>query len=1374
MTMKRILTFVVAVLCSAVVFAQANYSQHLMSGNIDRTQVSALKVERAQKKTRAGEIWQCTFEEETPLYTTGQLSSSQANWELQTLSTNDGGTYYWNLNYLPDDLYSETPDHWMMLDGGGIVRQGYDFDSYMMFTGIDLTDAEYPQIGFYEYRRLVNIPPEMEATVVEVSINGGATWTKHVVGCEEMAEHSFGYQLVPIFEAAGRDNVVIRFRSNRRLSVLQSTFGAGINYNSASFITVWQVDDIVISEAPAFDLVITDVRMNDGRCDLYSNPDAIAAGYSSSHYQLNPMFGQTPVTEWQSEGKFASFNVAVENKGAEPVDPIVHITVTSPSGEEIWATDFEGAQIGPYQRDTIDVIDFVEGEGDQTFIANVFAFDGDQMQNIELGRYLVSYSVSTEAGDDPTPNNNKRSHPFYITQSAYSPATPNITTTTGPNTWGSFAEGDEIVAIFEYNTLPEGDIPVYVYIHESTNPGTAIAANIYEYSPESDGFELSLSSGTHTITADEIGKWIEVPFGETHFTIEEYDPESSTKTVEVGIAFYENGDTLNMGGSNDMPNKGWICRYIMGGEGPSGINVSSESDAPAICLGVPPTTDTIFAAIGSEGGRITPSSTSSHDIIVLDGTNFTFTITPDDCMQIASVMVDGEEAIEDVVDGVYTFTNVTENHSIIPYFEPIPYTIAVTANEGGAINPAGEAGEVTVNCGADQAFTVVPGAGYRILSVLVDDEEVELEDDTYTFTNVRENHTIVANFMRIHDVTVTVVGNGTVTPDGEQYVDDEEDFTFSVEPADCYQVDSVKVNGEIVDLTENAYTIETITEDAQTVDVYFGQITYDITVTAGENGAITPSTEGVFAANCGEDQTFTIAPEDGYYIETLTVDGQEVPTSTAYTFRNVREPHTIAATFAEIPADQVVVVVNVVTEGGAVTPEGTTLVTEGEDFTFTAAPEACYAARATVNGTEVTLTENAYTIENVEAAQTIEVSFYHPTFTITATAGEHGTITETSVVDCGSDTAFVITPADCYRIAEVTVDGEPAELEEGVYTFTNVTADHTIAATFEIITYTITTTAGEGGTITETGEVNCGDNKEITVTANEGYRILSVIVDAETENEADVTSQLVEGVYTFTAVAEAHTIAATFKKVHEVAITIEGEGTVTTLSGSGEQTVTVDDGASFSFNVNYDECHTVAVTVNDEAVTLTENAYIIENVTEDKEINVVFSVKDPYTITAIAGEGGSIDPDGEVSVDCGGEKTFTVTINEGYSIDKVLVDEVSDRLTADNTYIFTNVVADHTIEITFKKDDDAVDMIEAGSLSIYPNPNNGMFSIDFSRIEGDATFQLIDARGAIVDTRDINVTDGDTMTFDYNLHQGAYFVRIISADKVYVEQIVIE
>ena len=83
-------------------------------------------------------------------------------------------------------------------------------------------------------------------------------------------------------------------------------------------------------------------------------------------------------------------------------------------------------------------------------------------------------------------------------------------------------------------------------------------------------------------------------------------------------------------------------------------------------------------------------------------------------------------------------------------------------------------------------------------------------------------------------------------------------------------------------------------------------------------------------------------------------------------------------------------------------------------------------------------------------------------------------------------------------------------------------------------------------------------------------------------------------------------------------------------------------------------------------------------------------------------------------------------------------------------------------------------MFEVGSMTVYPNPNNGMFSIDFSNIEGDATYQLINASGAVVETRDINVMNGETMNFNHDLRPGAYFVRIISGDKVYVEQIVVE
>jgi hypothetical protein len=71
-----------------------------------------------------------------------------------------------------------------------------------------------------------------------------------------------------------------------------------------------------------------------------------------------------------------------------------------------------------------------------------------------------------------------------------------------------------------------------------------------------------------------------------------------------------------------------------------------------------------------------------------------------------------------------------------------------------------------------------------------------------------------------------------------------------------------------------------------------------------------------------------------------------------------------------------------------------------------------------------------------------------------------------------------------------------------------------------------------------------------------------------------------------------------------------------------------------------------------------------------------------YTIKATAGTGGSISPSGNVKVNHGTDKTFTITPNSGYQIADVKVDNVSKG--AISTFTFTNVTANHTISATFK------------------------------------------------------------------------------------------
>jgi len=95
---------------------------------------------------------------------------------------------------------------------------------------------------------------------------------------------------------------------------------------------------------------------------------------------------------------------------------------------------------------------------------------------------------------------------------------------------------------------------------------------------------------------------------------------------------------------------------------------------------------------------------------------------------------------------------------------------------------------------------------------------------------------------------------------------------------------------------------------------------------------------------------------------------------------------------------------------------------------------------------------------NITQSFIIKVSKPTPTpiptkyYTITATAGDNGAIDPSGKVKVkkGSDKTFTITPDPIfYEIADVLVDGTTSMGPVSSHTFTNVTADHTISATFK-------------------------------------------------------------------------------------------------------------------------------------------------------------------------------------------------------------------------------------------------------------------------------------------------------------------------------------
>ncbi|MDD4149807.1 MAG: T9SS type A sorting domain-containing protein, partial [Bacteroidales bacterium] len=81
---------------------------------------------------------------------------------------------------------------------------------------------------------------------------------------------------------------------------------------------------------------------------------------------------------------------------------------------------------------------------------------------------------------------------------------------------------------------------------------------------------------------------------------------------------------------------------------------------------------------------------------------------------------------------------------------------------------------------------------------------------------------------------------------------------------------------------------------------------------------------------------------------------------------------------------------------------------------------------------------------------------------------------------------------------------------------------------------------------------------------------------------------------------------------------------------------------------------------------------------------------------------------------------------------------------------------------------------ETAEISIYPNPNNGLFNLSFGNVNGKVNYQIYDIKGRVIINKDIQ-TNGETIEeVSLDLTSGVYFVRIITETQTLVQKLVIE
>ena len=193
--------------------------------------------------------------------------------------------------------------------------------------------------------------------------------------------------------------------------------------------------------------------------------------------------------------------------------------------------------------------------------------------------------------------------------------------------------------------------------------------------------------------------------------------------------------------------------------------------------------------------------------------------------------------------------------------------------------------------------------------------------------NSKVNNALQAKTVEFNMV-VTTAGAGTLVftaPDGDSPQTDKFDIELVklADEADLTELQTAITNAEailnaadkdkysaaaLVELQElvNAGKQLTTESSQADVDAKKAEITakiadiqtqFTITATAGNGGKIAPT--GATNVYKGTSKAFTITPNDGYHVDSLTVDGTAVDVVTEYTFSDVTANHTIAVTFAK-------------------------------------------------------------------------------------------------------------------------------------------------------------------------------------------------------------------------------------------------------------------------------------------------------------------------------------------------------------------------------------------------------------------------------------------------------------------------------------------
>lgn len=536
---------------------------------------------------------------------------------------------------------------------------------------------------------------------------------------------------------------------------------------------------------------------------------------------------------------------------------------------------------------------------------------------------------------------------------------------------------------------------------------------------------------------------------------------------------------------------------------------------------------------------------------------------------------------------------------------------------------------------------------------------------------------------QIHTITATAGEGGKIDPSGAVQITDGKSRTFTITPAAGYFIQEVKVDGESKG-TPSTYTFSNVKEDHNIAVTFGGGATGETELLINEdfnsctaygtlpNGWTASGATGssktwqpytypyspvAFTASLGayrtDDWNYSGAEDDRLMAPVVDLSGRTA--SMSFRFVAAKSYHTNGQFYCTLEA----------------TTDGSTWTelwkSSDNNNTYASADSSGYQVYTDVN------------VLIPEALQTSNVQFafrYHKNAggsgvcsvdnvkliaTKASSSGGESTLLDENFDDCITSGYSGSIPSDWTQ----------AKKNSGIYTWrTYKTGDH-ITAYCTNDSSSVSDSYG-GGDEWGAGQ----DEYLITPALDLSGKTASMTFQFSSNNVKQIQETLSRDGTTFTL--EASKDGTTWTPIWNAASIVDQLTETVVSSAYKTANVTVEipaefqtDGVKFAFRYQTKNGNTGGCTVLIDDVKLTAAGGSSENPTKPTT----------YTITASAGQGGSITPSGEVSVAKGGSQTFTIKPSDNYEIEDVEVDGVSKG--AVETYTISNVSENHTIAATF-------------------------------------------------------------------------------------------